>query len=242
MDVNVGELIDRAALHAAVRDVRLESSGPFPAYNLSVLRIIAPLTRPEETTPFVVATMYFSARALRDIEDRNARYVWVAVALIGAGVVLALFANVSRTSRLISAQRRLLAKNAADWRRLAGENKRLHLASEQLRLDASSANESLLVRVGSDIHDGPVQVLALLVLKLSDTDIPATELDVRRRGHRAHPERTARGTRLRSRRERLDANGDFALDWVRHGFRPQSRAGSQPKWPRQRRRYWCTSP
>ncbi len=177
MDVNVGELIDRAALHAAVRDVRLESSGPFPAYNLSVLRIIAPLTRPEETTPFVVATMYFSARALRDIEDRNARYVWVAVALIGAGVVLALFANVSRTSRLISAQRRLLAKNAADWRRLAGENKRLHLASEQLRLDASSANESLLVRVGSDIHDGPVQVLALLVLKLSDTDIPATELD-----------------------------------------------------------------
>ena len=177
MDVDVATLIAQGTLHAAVREVRLDLSGPFPAYTLSVLRIVAPFTRPDESTPFAVATMYFSAQALRDIELRNAGYVWLAVTLIGLGVVAALFANVSRTSRLISQQRRLLAKNAADWRRLAGENRRLHLASEQLRLDASSANESLLVRVGSDIHDGPVQVLALLVLKLSDTDMPAQELD-----------------------------------------------------------------
>ena len=177
MDVDVAALIRQGTLDAAVRNVRIDSSGPFPAVTLSVLRIVAPFTRPGESTPFVMATMYFSAQALHDIEVRNAAYVWIAVLLIGAGVVVALFANVSRTSRLISQQRRLLAKNAADWRRLAGENKQLHLASEQLRLDANSANESLLVRVGSDIHDGPVQVLALLVLKLSDTNIPSDELD-----------------------------------------------------------------
>ena len=159
-------------LFASVRDVRLQSSGPFPEARLSVIRIVTSLSRPGETAPFGIAIMYFSARALFDIEGRITAYVWGAVALIGFGVVLALFANVNRTSQLIARQRSMLARSAADWRRLARENNRLHLASEQLRLDANSANESLLVRVGSDIHDGPVQVLALLVLKLSGTDRP----------------------------------------------------------------------
>jgi signal transduction histidine kinase len=164
-------------LVASVRDVRLETAGPFPQYPLSVIRIVTSLSRPGENAPFGIAIMYFSAQALFDIERRIAGYVWAAVALIGFGVVLALFANVNRTSQLIERQRSMLARSAADWRRLARENNRLHLASEQLRLDANSANESLLVRVGSDIHDGPVQVLALLVLKLSDTEKPSREFD-----------------------------------------------------------------
>ena len=165
------------SLLASVRDVRLETAGPFPQFRLAVIRIVTPLTRPEESGPFVIAIMYFSAQALLDIESRIAAYVWAAVAVIGFGVIVALFANVNRTSQLIAGQRSMLARSAAEWRRLARENSRLHMASEQLRLDASSANESLLVRVGSDIHDGPVQVLALLVLKLSDTDMPSGELD-----------------------------------------------------------------
>ena len=165
------------SLLASVRDVRLASPGPFPEVRLSVIRIVTALSRPDEDAPFGIAIMYFSARALFAIESRITAYVWAAVALIGLGVVVALFANVNRTSQLITRQRSLLARSAADWRRLARENSRLHLASEQLRLDANSANESLLVRVGSDIHDGPVQVLALLVLKLSDTEIPSQEFE-----------------------------------------------------------------
>jgi signal transduction histidine kinase len=165
------------SLLASVRDVRLASPGPFPEVRLSVIRIVTALSRPDEEAPFGIAIMYFSARALFDIENRITAYVWAAVALIGLGVVAALFANVNRTSQLITRQRSMLARSAADWRRLARENSRLHLASEQLRLDANSANESLLVRVGSDIHDGPVQVLALLVLKLSDTEIPGREFE-----------------------------------------------------------------
>jgi signal transduction histidine kinase len=164
-------------LFASIRDVRLESSGPFPQYRLSVIRIVTSLSRPGEAAPFGIAIMYFSARALFDIEGRITAYVWGAVAVIGFGVVLALFANVNRTSRLVAKQRSMLARSAADWRKLARENNRLHLASEQLRLNANSANESLLVRVGSDIHDGPVQVLALLVLKLSDTGVSSENSD-----------------------------------------------------------------
>ncbi|MEO7223953.1 MAG: hypothetical protein ABIY37_15915 [Devosia sp.] len=163
--------------HASVQDVGLSSTGPFDQYQLAVIRIVTPIMRPDNSTAIVVASMYFGARALLDIESRIRAYVWAAVALIGIGVIIALFANVNRTSRLITGQRSMLARSAAEWRRLAKENNSLHVASEQLRLDANSANESLLVRVGSDIHDGPVQVLALLILKLSATDIPRQELD-----------------------------------------------------------------
>jgi signal transduction histidine kinase len=43
----------------------------------------------------------------------------------------------------------------------------LQLASEKLRVDSGLANEHVLAQVGSDIHDGPVQVLTLLILKLT---------------------------------------------------------------------------
>jgi signal transduction histidine kinase len=43
----------------------------------------------------------------------------------------------------------------------------LHLASEQLRLDAIDANEQLLARVGADIHDGPLQLMTLAILQLT---------------------------------------------------------------------------
>ena len=36
------------------------------------------------------------------------------------------------------------------------------------RLEAASSNENLLARIGQDLHDGPIQLVSLLMLKLTD--------------------------------------------------------------------------
>src|SRR5690606_28034934 len=52
-------------------------------------------------------------------------------------------------------------------RRLSGQVTELHRESERLRLDATLSNERLLAQVGSDLHDGPLQLLTLVILRLS---------------------------------------------------------------------------
>jgi hypothetical protein len=44
-------------LVASVRDVRLETAGPFPQYPLSVIRIVTSLSRPGENAPIGIAIM-----------------------------------------------------------------------------------------------------------------------------------------------------------------------------------------
>jgi hypothetical protein len=87
--------------------------------------------------------------------------------MVGLGVIGALFAMVARASRTIVSQRQHLAANLVMSRRLSEEVHALHAESERLRLSANSANESLLAQVGSDIHDGPLQLLTLIILRLS---------------------------------------------------------------------------
>jgi signal transduction histidine kinase len=151
---------------ATVLGVLLPPIGPFDRFPLDVLRIVTPLSKPDGA-PFAIATLYFSAKSLSEIETRVLGAVWLAVAGAGLLVLAGLYVMVNRASRTIDTQRRRLAGNLVESRRLTDENRTLHNASEQLRLDASSANESLLSRVGSDIHDGPVQLITLLILRLS---------------------------------------------------------------------------
>ena len=148
-------------------DVTLSGVGPVKSAPLTVLRIVVQLARGADPARPLVGVLYFSAKAISAIETQARWLVWVVVAAVGLAVMLALFAVVRRTSDLILGQRSRLATSLAEWRRLAEENSALHRSSEQLRLDAVSANESLLVRVGADIHDGPVQNLTLLILRHS---------------------------------------------------------------------------
>jgi signal transduction histidine kinase len=50
---------------------------------------------------------------------------------------------------------------------MAAQNNQLRLEADKARLHASEANEQLLGRIGSDLHDGPVQLLSLATLRLS---------------------------------------------------------------------------
>lgn len=137
-------------------------------HTISVIKIYAPLRRAGTHQIFAVAELYCGARSLTDILTRAQIDVWVLVGAVGIAATGILYVLVEQASRTIAGQRQRLAHNLALSRALADENHALHAASEQLRLDASFANETLLARTGSDLHDGPIQLLTLIILNLTN--------------------------------------------------------------------------
>jgi signal transduction histidine kinase len=145
----------------------LQPIGPLEAQPLPVLEIHTGLHQRDSEEVFAVADLYYSAKAIIEIQRQVQMSIWALVSAAGLCVVGALYIFVSRIGQTIASQRENLARNLEASRRLADENLTLHSASEQLRLDAALSNEGLLTRVGSDIHDGPIQLLTLLILRLS---------------------------------------------------------------------------
>ena len=82
-------------------------------------------------------------------------------------MLAALFIIVHRGSAMIASQRGELRRFVVEAQTMAAVNHNLRLEADQARLDASAANEQLLARIGSDLHDGPAQLLSLVVLRLS---------------------------------------------------------------------------
>ena len=153
--------------------VNVPPVGPFEGLPIEVLEIVTPLRVAATGEIFAFAELYYSAKSVLAQRDRAQRDVWLLVGIFGVLVIAALYLVVDRASRTITRQRMVLADNLAASRRLSEENHALHATSEQLRRNANFANEALLNQVGSDIHDGPIQVLTLIILRLSD-GVPQT--------------------------------------------------------------------
>jgi len=152
---------------ARIIDVPLAPVGPIEVLPITVLEIYTPLHRSSDGVQFGTAELYYSAASVLELRDKAQRDVWVLVGLFGLMLVSTLYLVVSTASRTIVRQRERLAANLAASRRLSDENRTLRDAADDLRLAANSANEGLLAKVGSDIHDGPIQLLTLIILRLT---------------------------------------------------------------------------
>jgi len=163
---------------ARIIDVPLAPVGPIEMLPITVLEIYTPLHRSGDGALFGTAELYYSATSVLELRDKAQRDVWVLVGLFGLLLVGALYLLVNSASRTIGRQRERLASNLAASRQLSDENRSLREAADDLRLAANSANEGLLAKVGSDIHDGPIQLLTLIILRLTrgtksgTTDLP----------------------------------------------------------------------
>ena len=152
---------------ARIIDVLVAPVGPIDPLPLTVLEIFTPLHRSDDGQVFAMAQLFFGADSVIELRDKAQRDVWVLVGLFGLLVVGVLYLLVNSASRTIERQRVRLAGNLSASRQLAAENERLRVAADELRLTANSANESLLAQVGSNIHDGPIQLLTLIILRLT---------------------------------------------------------------------------
>jgi signal transduction histidine kinase len=164
---SVTAAIANGTLTASISSLTLPPVGPVQAHPIEVLQIFAPLHQQSTDTVIALAELFYGARSLLLIEQSAQEDVWALVGLIGVGVTGVLFLLVDRASRTIASQRAHLAQNLLASRKLSEENRALHAASEALRMGANLANENLLAYVGSDIHDGPIQLLTLIILRLT---------------------------------------------------------------------------
>ncbi|WP_417308579.1 sensor histidine kinase [Devosia sp.] len=146
-------------------DVIVPGIGPLPPARLPVLKIYTPLggTGAEVRG---VAELYFGAKTIRRLQAQATSDSWIIAALLGFLALGAVALLVDVTGSIISDQRRKLAENLRRSQHLLRENMQLQSVSDALRMDAMLANERVLVEVGSDIHDGPLQLLTLLILQL----------------------------------------------------------------------------
>ncbi|WP_426227115.1 sensor histidine kinase [Pararhizobium sp. DWP3-4] len=137
-----------------------------PAEERPLIEIYAPIYREGTRDTLAVGEVYEDASDFIERRDDVQRRTWYIVAATTLAILAALYAIVRRADNLIGVQRNRLKSQLADAKAMAQQNRDLRELANKARLEASKSNESLLNRIGSDLHDGPMQLLALLILRL----------------------------------------------------------------------------
>lgn len=151
---------------AEFEDMTSAESAHEQGFGLSLIEVYAPLYRNGDGEVIAVGEVYENAEALNAQLDISLFRTWVVVGLTTLVMLVILHAIIRRGSRTIAAQRAKLQEQFRHSQRMATLNETLRFDAERARLDANAANEELIGRIGLDLHDGPIQLLSLLMLRL----------------------------------------------------------------------------
>jgi signal transduction histidine kinase len=131
-----------------------------------LIEIYAPIYSPGTRDIIAVGEVYETAQDFIDKRNLVQRQTWLLVTGTTFSIFGALFVIVHRADKTIVEQRSRLNIQLAEARALAQQNEELRRVADKARLDASALNETFLNRLGSDLHDGPLQLLGALILRL----------------------------------------------------------------------------
>lgn len=131
-----------------------------------LVEIYTPLRDHETGEIVAVGEFYQQAESLRAEIHRLETWTWLLVGVTAIPMLGLLHLLVRRGSKRIEAQDLQLRIQLQEANELAAQNARLRRSADKARVDSTRTNETLLGRIGSDLHDGPVQLLSLLILKL----------------------------------------------------------------------------
>lgn len=140
-----------------------------------LIEIYAPIYRPGTREVIAAGELYEEAGEFIAQRNRTQRSTWVIVGATTLTIMGLLLLIVRRASNIIDRQRAILKTQLDNAQALAEQNRRLRKGADKARMDASKSNETLLNRIGSDLHDGPVQLLSLLILQLGTNGKDAGE-------------------------------------------------------------------
>ena len=155
---------------AEYEDLISQESAYEQTLDMALIEVYAPLYSLETGEVLAVGEIYEDADVLAAELRTGQMSSWLVVCLTTIFMLAVLYAIVRRGSRTIARQRSDLQRHVAEAREMAHQNSVLRIAADKARLDASEGNEQLLARIGSDIHDGPIQMLSLFMLKFTRVD------------------------------------------------------------------------
>lgn len=98
------------------------------------------------------------------------------VCLLSLSMIALLFNSVRQASRTIAEQRQALADRVETLSAFLQQNSELQASLQEARRRSTTTNDRALRRIGAELHDGPVQLVALALLRLETLRRPASEL------------------------------------------------------------------
>ncbi|WP_161782004.1 sensor histidine kinase [Nitratireductor basaltis] len=133
---------------------------------MPLLEVYIPLHDLGTRQVFAVGEFYLDASALLAEIRSKKLIIWTALLLATSLILVMLGVVVLRARHVVKAHHHALQERLEEAQKLAAENARLLKAAEQARLEAFRVNEDFLNRIGADLHDGPLQLLSLIMLRL----------------------------------------------------------------------------
>jgi signal transduction histidine kinase len=158
-----------ALLQAAAGEVAVDFRGHDAGWAASRpkrVEIYAPIYRTGTRTPIAVGEFYENIEFLESMIAHHRSTMWLSVAVFTLAIMTLIYLIVSRAGRTIQRQQLALRAHLETASRLARRSDRLRRIADKARLNAAVANETYLAGIGADLHDGPLQILGLAMLKL----------------------------------------------------------------------------
>jgi len=134
---------------------------------IALLEVYAPLREPDSLRLVGAAEFYANGDQLGADVWSAVKESWLFVCALTALMATLLSGIAVKGGRTIAVQQNQLHAQVTNLSELLASNESLR---ERLRLaneDVSSVNEMVLQHVGADLHDGPVQKLAYVMMRLS---------------------------------------------------------------------------
>ncbi|WP_305955921.1 sensor histidine kinase [Pseudomonas sp. 2FE] len=153
-----GELVDEENIY--------ERSLGIPLYE-----IYAPLREFGSGRIVAVGEFYETAEVLQREIDRIRREVWTIVGAATLAMLALLFCIVRRADRIIERQQVTLKNQMHEQAQLLSQNLSLQRKIATASQEFSRINELTLRRLGADLHDGPAQLLTLILVRLDELGI-----------------------------------------------------------------------
>jgi len=134
---------------------------------MPLIEVYAPIEKTGTRDIIAVGELYFDGEPIAS-EARSIMLTTIVVVLtVTLPMAFILFLFVYKANVATLDHRYALNQKIQEAEALARQNDRLRRIAEDARLSVARSNEQLLGRLGQDIHDGPVQLLSLLMLKAS---------------------------------------------------------------------------
>jgi len=154
-----------------------DESVPWARAGVPLLEVSAPV-HAERTGEVIAVARFYESAALIDGPLARAKWQsWLITALVALAVIGALFSIVADGSRTIETQRAALTQRISELSTLLHQNKILRDRLERAARQATEDNERFLRQIGSELHDGPAQLVGLSLLHLDSFRSTRSEAD-----------------------------------------------------------------
>ncbi len=134
--------------------------------SIPLLEIYAPVRQRFGGEVVAVIEFYEDATLLVAEITRAKLELWLLLAGIGALVVIALYGMARGASKIIESQKSSLKERITELSKLLSQNTELHRRLADSARRTARLNERYMKRIGSDLHDGPAQLISLALFML----------------------------------------------------------------------------